>query len=171
MKRLAFVLSIVCIAACGSTSNTSASTSTDPSSFDLPALSGSGTVALASYRGKPVVVDLFATWCSACKDELPLLASASKQLRGKVTFIGVNSEETGNGLAMAQQYGIAWWPLAQDVDGANNSGLHDNYGVQGMPVAALYDATGHLVEVVPAAFTQATLAAQLKSDFGITLPS
>ena len=68
--------------------------------FVLPKLAGNGTVQLSQFRGKPVVVDLFASWCTACQDELPILSAEAKKLRGKVVFVGVDSQDTGDGLAM-----------------------------------------------------------------------
>lgn len=44
---------------------------TTPTGFSLPALNGSGYVTLAEFRGKPTVVNFFASWCSACDQELP----------------------------------------------------------------------------------------------------
>jgi thiol-disulfide isomerase/thioredoxin len=141
--------------------------STAPGSFVLPRLVGSGTVRLADFRGKPTVVDFFASWCTACRGELPGFARVAQQLKGTVNFIGVNSSETGDGLAMARQYGLGGWPLARDVDGAAASGLHDNLGQQGMPISAFYDAAGRLVFVAPGALTEDELRALLHQYFAV----
>ncbi len=113
---------------------------TDPARFDLPALNGPGRVQLTALHGKPVVVNLFASWCTTCEAEL---------LGAKVTFVGVNSVETGNGCGMAERFGLAaaGFTLAKDVGGANNSGYHDALGANGMPATAFYDANGHLIDV------------------------
>jgi len=63
--------------------------STDPTNWSLPALDGAGTVALAQFRGRPTVVNFFASWCSACDFELPGFATVSRQLSGQVHFVGV----------------------------------------------------------------------------------
>lgn len=141
--------------------------STAPAAFALPRLGGGATVRLADFRGKPTVLDFFASWCTACKGELPGYARVSRQLRGAVNFIGVNSMETGDGLAMARQFGIDWWPLARDVGGAAGSGLHDNLGQQGMPISAFYDATGKLLFVAPGALTEDSLRALLRQEFQV----
>ncbi|HEY4408334.1 MAG TPA: TlpA disulfide reductase family protein, partial [Acidimicrobiia bacterium] len=57
---------------------------TDPARFDLPAIEGTGRVRLADFKGKPVVVNFFASWCGPCQQELPDLAAAAKKLTGKV---------------------------------------------------------------------------------------
>ena len=132
----------------------SAATSTQPEAWTLPRLDGPGEVSLAAYRGTPVVVNFFASWCTACQGELPGYADISRRLRGKVAFLGVDSLETGDGLALARRYGVDWWPLARDIDGQQASGLHDNLGGQGMPISAFYDAAGHLVYVSPGALAE-----------------
>jgi thiol-disulfide isomerase/thioredoxin len=69
---------------------------TNPAAFSLPALNGNGWVRLAHYRGKPVVVNFFASWCTECQAELPGFRQEAIALRGKVIFIGVDSLETGD---------------------------------------------------------------------------
>ncbi|MEO8898723.1 MAG: TlpA disulfide reductase family protein [Candidatus Dormibacter sp.] len=145
----------------------SSSLNTSKTAWQLPRLGTSGELSLASLRGHPVVVDFFASWCYACQGELPGMATVSAQLKGKVTFVGVNSQETGDGMAMAQHYGIGWWPLAADRGGAEDSGLRDNLGAAVMPVTAFYDATGKLLDVVPGAISQADLKTRLHDLFGV----
>ena len=143
---------------------------TDPTRFDLPALNGPGRVQLAAFRGKPVVVNFFASWCSACDFELPGFAKASRALRDKVTFVGVASLETGDRNFMPKRHGITWWPLAKDVGGAQGSGLHDALGGgSSMPLTAFYDANGKVLEVERAALPETTLVAKLKQFYGVEL--
>ncbi|MGI8847492.1 MAG: TlpA family protein disulfide reductase [Candidatus Dormibacteria bacterium] len=141
--------------------------STDPSTWQLPALRGGGAVRLSDFRGTPVVVNFFASWCSECRGELPLFARVATDLRGRVRFVGVNSLETGDGLAMARQFHIDNWPLASDSGGANSSGLHDALGGQGMPLTAFYDATGKLLSVHLGAFNERDLRAALRAYAGV----
>jgi thiol-disulfide isomerase/thioredoxin len=143
--------------------------STDPTAWSLPALNGDGTVALAQFRGRPVVVNFFASWCSACDFELPGFAAVSRQLERRVHFVGVNALETGDPTYMPRRHHLSWWPLARDVGGAHDSGLHDALrGGNTMPITAFYDARGHLVEVERAALPEPALRADLHQLFGIT---
>ena len=151
----------------GSGGSDTTAVSTNPTNFVLPGISGPGDVRLASFRGRPTVVTFFASWCTACQGELPGFAAVSRALVGKVTFVGVNSFETGDGMAMARQYGIAWWPLARDVDGAEASGLHDALGGIGMPVTAFYSSRGKLLGVAPGALGEAALTMKLHQYFGV----
>jgi len=143
--------------------------STDPAAWSLPALDGDGTVALAQFRGHPTVVNFFASWCSACDFELPGFATVSRELQGQVGFVGVNALETGDPNYMPRRHHITWWPLARDVGGAHDSGLHDALGGgNSMPITAFYDAHGRLVDINRGALPEAALRQLLRQLFGIT---
>lgn len=143
--------------------------STAADAWVLPQLNGSGEVKLAQFHGRPVVVDFFASWCTTCRGELPELLQVSQRVSGRVAFVGVDSEENGDGLAMARLYGITAWPLARDVGGAQLSGLRDALeSVPGMPVTAFYDAAGRVVHVTLGALSGDALRAQLQQLYGVS---
>jgi cytochrome c biogenesis protein CcmG/thiol:disulfide interchange protein DsbE len=141
--------------------------SVDAGAWDLPRLDGPGEVRLRDFRGKPTVVNFFASWCGPCRAELPVLVSMAAQLGDRVHFVGVDSEEQGDGLAMARQYGAGGWPLAQDVAGRMDSGLHDALGARGMPITAFYDAQGRLLTVKLGSFLHETLRDKLNQLYGV----
>ena len=142
---------------------------TKPTAFDLPALGRDGRVRLADFRGKPVVVNFFASWCDACRFELPGFADAADELRGKVTFIGVNSLETGNGMGMARDFKLpeSGFVLAKDINGQQASGLHDALGGRGMPITAFYDTHGQLVDFAGGALPDDVLRQKLHQLYGV----
>ncbi|HEX3606275.1 MAG TPA: TlpA disulfide reductase family protein [Candidatus Dormibacteraeota bacterium] len=143
--------------------------STDPKSWELPRLNGRGLVRLADFHGRPLVVNFFASWCGPCRAELPVLSAMSTQLGDRVGFVGVDAEESGDGLAMARQYGVDRWPIAQDEGGRLSSGLHDNLGAMGMPATAFYDAQGRLLGVKLGTFVHDTLRDRLNELYGLGL--
>ena len=144
-------------------------TSTSTSAWALPRLEGPGTVSLAGFRGKPLVVDFFASWCTPCRSELPEFLAVSRQLGSRVAFVGVDSEENGDGPTFARQTGITGWPLARDTGGSQQSGLRDALAsIPGMPVTAFYDASGALRDVRLGAMTGDVLAAHLRDLFGVS---
>jgi thiol:disulfide interchange protein len=65
------VVAVVAVIAFRGNDAKPAGSSTSPTAFVLPALDGSGQVRLADFRGKPTVVNLFASWCDVCDLELP----------------------------------------------------------------------------------------------------
>jgi thiol-disulfide isomerase/thioredoxin len=146
---------------------------TDPAKFDIPTIEGAGRVRLADFKGKPLVVNFFASWCGPCRKELPDFAVAARKLAGKVAFVAVDSKEisTSAGISLARSTGLAeaGITLARDV-GMGRSALHDSYEVRNaMPVNAFYDGGGKLLYVAPGQLTPEKLGAQLQQLFGITL--
>jgi cytochrome c biogenesis protein CcmG, thiol:disulfide interchange protein DsbE len=140
--------------------------STAPESFDLPAIQGDGRVRLADFQGRPVVVNFFASWCTACDAELPGFARVSRELDGHVAFVGVASNETGDPMLMPRRHDITHWPLARDIGGRNGSGLHQALGGRGMPVTAFYDAEGNLLHVDLGALPEPALRQRLDDLYG-----
>ncbi|MHB8670617.1 MAG: TlpA family protein disulfide reductase [Acidimicrobiales bacterium] len=142
---------------------------TSATGFDLPALDGRGRVRLADFRGRPLVVNLFASWCTVCRDELPIFVRSARQLQGRVAFVGIDSQETGNGRAMAREFGLAdaGFVLGRDVAGDQKSGLHDSLGARGMPVTAFYDKDGRLVHVERQGLIGSALPDRLHELFGV----
>jgi cytochrome c biogenesis protein CcmG, thiol:disulfide interchange protein DsbE len=141
--------------------------STQTTTWQLPRLGGGGYLKMSDLHGHPVVLDFFASWCTACRGELPDMAALSRELKGRVTFAGVDSLENGDGLAMARQYGVAGWPLALDVGGVQDSGLHDALGARGMPLTVFYDSSGRVRTVVFGAISEDDLRSRLHTLFGI----
>lgn len=159
---------VVAVAATASSTGGDAG-DTGKEAFDLPALGSDGRVRLADFRGTPVVVNFFASWCGACEFELPSFAAAAEELRGQVVFVGVNSLETGDGMAMAREYRLAesGFVLARDTGGRQASGLHDALGGRGMPVTAFYDARGRLVHFAPGALPDDALRHKLRQLYDV----
>jgi thiol-disulfide isomerase/thioredoxin len=112
-------------------------------------------VRLADYRGEPVVVTLFASWCTACTTELPGFARTAAATRGHVKFIAVDSQETGNGAVFADRFHLAesGMALARDIGKSSTGGLYKAYGARGLPVTVIYSTGGAVrwkaLEAVP----------------------
>jgi thiol-disulfide isomerase/thioredoxin len=144
------IVAVVVLVAVGTDSRVHANGSnTTATAFDLPTLEGDGRVTLAQFRGHPVVLNMFASWCEVCNQELPGMHAAASKLRGKVDFLFVNLNETANGAAMAKAHDLFKFPVAADVGGQAGNGLYESLGGVGggMPLTAFYDANGKVVGV------------------------
>src|SRR5579862_4297946 len=61
----------------------------------LPELGHPGrTLSLADFRGKPLVVNFWASWCYPCQTEMPVLEAAYRSGHGAVQFLGVDADDT-----------------------------------------------------------------------------
>ena len=103
---------------------------------------GSGeSIDLASLRGKPVVLNFWATWCAPCWEEHPVLNETSRALGDRVQFLGVVfQDEESKILSFLQQRGAAYPTV---VDDRGKTAIA--YGVGGVPETFILDANGTIV--------------------------
>ncbi len=93
---------------------------------------------LASLRGKPVVVNIWASWCGPCTAEAPGLAREARRFQGKVQFIGVDIiDHIPPARAFIRKYG---WPYPSVFD--PTGAIRDDLGFVGQPITIVYDASG-----------------------------
>ncbi|MHB8334054.1 MAG: TlpA family protein disulfide reductase [Acidimicrobiales bacterium] len=146
---------------------------TTATNWSLPTLDGGTKVDLASLKGHPTVVNFFASWCQVCASELPVFAHDAVALRGKVNVVEVNALETGNGQSFASRYHLFKDATAvlRDVGGAQGDGLFQSLGgSSSMPMTAFYDANGQLITTHIGGYDATSLAAQLKTLYGVSAP-
>jgi thiol-disulfide isomerase/thioredoxin len=76
--------------------------------FTLPRLNGGGDIELASIK-RPRVLDFFASWCYACPYESKRLEKYSREYRGKIDFIGVNTDDfSSDARGYVRKYGLTY---------------------------------------------------------------
>ena len=94
--------------------------------FSLSRVDAPGKLDLASLRGKPVVLNFWASWCVPCKGEAPMLEQAWQQYRKQgVVFLGVDYHDvTGDARTFLSHHGVTY-PTVQDGSGK----IADSYGV------------------------------------------
>ena len=110
-------------------------------SIELPTVDG-GRAQLADFRGKPVVLNFWASWCEPCKDEAPALRRAQRRLeRAGGTVLGVTVEDAReDSRAFAREFGLEF-PSLRDVGGR----LGEAYGTNGVPETFVIDRRGRVV--------------------------
>lgn len=109
----------------------------------LPALSGEtldgAAWSSATLAGKPALVNVWASWCSPCVSEHPLLLDVARQHPDDLQMVGVLYQDTADGAAaFLAHYGDGGWPDVDDASGRIAVGL----GVTGPPETFFVDADG-----------------------------
>ena len=124
----------------------------------LPRLTGHGTGSLADYRGRPVLLNAWASWCPPCKGEMPLLERAHRRMqRAGGTVLGVDvQDDRQSALAFLHRKGVTF-PSLRDVD---RSYVH-RLGVTGYPESFLIDREGRVVALNRGPVSRAWLDANL----------
>jgi cytochrome c biogenesis protein CcmG/thiol:disulfide interchange protein DsbE len=118
--------------------------------FSARTLGGTAVVSLASLRGKPVLLDSWATWCAECRTELPAIQSLAAQ-DGPLGLqvVGVNVDDGGDSgpLTYANAHHLTF-PMLHDAD------RHFQVAFQavGVPQSELISADGVLVKTWQGAF-------------------
>jgi cytochrome c biogenesis protein CcmG/thiol:disulfide interchange protein DsbE len=106
--------------------------------FTLTAVSSHEAVSLADFRGKPVVVNFWATWCVPCYAEHEVLKATAAARGSSVQFLGVvYDDEEQKILQFLGQYGAAYPTL---VDEGGKTAIA--YGVYGVPETFFIKADG-----------------------------
>jgi peroxiredoxin len=108
--------------------------------FDLPKASG-GTMSLDSFRGKPLYVNFFATWCGPCNEEAPSIVSLYDKYHAKgLEIVGIDDAENAHkALGFAADHKFAF-PILLDRNGSVASA----YGAIGLPVHTFIDKHGNI---------------------------
>ncbi|NQV07639.1 TlpA family protein disulfide reductase [bacterium] len=167
---IAVVVGLITLAAASGEDGGDSSGTATQSGWDLPALQGDERIALADFSGSPTVAVFFASWCDVCEREMPGFIALSDQIGDQVSFVGINSQDSGRGLGDARKWGIdTRWPLARDIGGSDGRNLSVNaFGARGMPLTVVYDQHGTVVEVIRGGVSGDALLSILTREFGIT---
>jgi cytochrome c biogenesis protein CcmG/thiol:disulfide interchange protein DsbE len=150
----AFVVAIIVVSIVTTGSSAQPSHPAAPG-FTLPALGHSGQqVSLSQYQGKPVVINFWASWCTPCQQETPLLATWYKQQDGHVALLGLDENDTtAAALEFATAKGVTY-PVGFDP----NTTVALDYNADDLPQTFFLNAQHQIVGHVLGAVTKAELA-------------
>ena len=142
MRLLVVFLAAVALIGCGSDEKAAAP---PPDESENVALLDGGRDAFEKYvaqqKGRPVVVNKWASWCGPCRAEFPFFGNQAKKLGKDVVFVGVNSSDNdGDARKFLAEYPVPF-PSFKDPDLEVAASFN---GVQAFPTTAFYDRKGEL---------------------------
>ncbi|AOP34249.1 thiol-disulfide isomerase [Leptospira tipperaryensis] len=103
-------------------------------------------ISLQEYKGKVLLLDVWASWCEPCKEAVPVLEKLSKDLQGKNgVLLGINTEPEltkQEHIQAAREFGMTY-PSFVDRDFA----LINEYKVEGQPALLVFSVSGKLLKI------------------------
>ena len=129
------------------------------------ALFGGSRFVMSEYRsadGRPLVLNLWASWCAPCRIEIPEFSRVAEE-NPQVAFLGVAVEDAPG---PAETFAVevrASYPLGID----DNNSVTDSYPFMGLPVTYLIGADGLITRQVNGQISAGTLTAFIHHDFGM----
>lgn len=119
--------------------------------FELPAIGG-GTVRLSDHKGKLVFVNIWATWCAPCRDEMPSMERLYQKLKGpnfEMIAISVDQEGAAAVEPFAKELGLSF-PILLDPEKNDSKdykpeGVAKNYMITGVPETYLIKQDGLVI--------------------------
>lgn len=135
--------------------------------FALPSLDGA-TVRLKDLRGKPVLINFWATWCGPCRAEMPDIQRAFAEANGDLVVLAVNVE--GSNAAEARRLATDFrdelnltFPIVLDTPEA---AVFEQYRLRGLPDSVFVDRDGTVRDLVIGPLSQKALTLKLAALSG-----
>jgi cytochrome c biogenesis protein CcmG/thiol:disulfide interchange protein DsbE len=125
--------------------------------FNLTPFDGGAPVRLSEQRGKPAVINFWATWCVPCKTEHPVLVAVARRLAGKANFFGVVYQDEP--VKIAAWLGKMGGGYPQLLDVGSKAAIA--YGVYGVPETYIVDSNGVITYKFTGPVDAASLLQQL----------
>jgi cytochrome c biogenesis protein CcmG/thiol:disulfide interchange protein DsbE len=127
--------------------------------FHLSRLGGGPPVTLASFRGKAVVVNFWASYCGPCKKEMPRLEAAAQRWgRKHVAVVGIDTLDNHRAAQdFVRKHGVTY-PIGFD----DVAEIATRYGVEFTPTTFFVDRRGRIVKRILAGMTDAELDTQIE---------
>jgi cytochrome c biogenesis protein CcmG/thiol:disulfide interchange protein DsbE len=97
-------------------------------------------VKLSAFRGTPLVVNFWASWCVPCRQEAPVLNAGATAYAGRVQFIGVDIQDTDSAARAYQAEFMSPYPVGPAITGS-----YRDWGVSAPPETFFIDRQGVVV--------------------------
>jgi cytochrome c biogenesis protein CcmG, thiol:disulfide interchange protein DsbE len=127
--------------------------------FNLQTLDGN-SITLESFRGKPLVINFFASWCDPCREEMPLINElASAGAKQGFNVLGIAVEDTRAAIGEYSKEAKLRFPIALDL----NSTVKRSYRIFGPPATFFIDGQGIIRDIVLGPITRERTLQALKN--------
>lgn len=128
--------------------------------FSLHSLDGTGTLDLASLRGKTVVLNFWASWCVPCKSEAATLERSYQRYKSQgVVFVGVDYHDvTSDARLFVRAHGLTF-PMVEDGSG---NVTENRYGITQVPETYIVDRDGRLALHIPGPINGSSFASEFQ---------
>jgi peroxiredoxin len=126
--------------------------------FELVSVDGD-VVHLSDFKGTPVILNFWATWCGPCRAEFPDFQRASVDNAGRLVIIGVNhtsADQADRVPDFLNDFGITF-PILLDEDGE----VVETYRILGLPTTIFIDSNGVVNEVFTGPINQAYIESKI----------
>jgi peroxiredoxin len=126
--------------------------------FELAGVEGE-MVRLSDFKGKPVIVNFWATWCAPCRAEFPEFQEAAVDNADRLVIIGVNNtaaDQAEQIPAFLEEFGITF-PIVLDKNGDTIKA----YRILGLPTTIFIDSNGIVNEVFTGPLNKAYIESKI----------
>jgi thiol-disulfide isomerase/thioredoxin len=124
---------------------------------------GAAPVSLASFHGRPLVVNYFASWCDDCVAEMPRFEQVHTELGNKIAFVGVAVQDRpAEAHALVAKTGVTY-TLARDWTAGNFNELHS----PGLPTTLFVDAHGRILQRYTGPLSQTALRQRIRALYSV----
>lgn len=168
-KKLKIILTILLasgllIAGCGSDSSSPAAVVGNPApDFQLPDLDGQ-TISPNDLKGKPILLNFWASWCGPCRSEMPYLQEIYEERSGEgFMLLAIN---TGESSPQVQEF-LQAYNLSLPVLLDTQNSVAEQYGIQYLPTTFFIDGEGIIQEKIVGAFANKT---QIETELSKIIP-
>jgi len=138
-KTLPILFIIISFSAC----NNNANNSSNSINFALNSLKDGTVHRLEEYKGEPLVLNFWASWCAPCREEMPLLQQVWAEHNDEgIKFVGINiMDDKKDAMALLEKTGVSYTNL-YDKDGK----VSNAFGVSALPVTVFMDSAGKIIK-------------------------
>jgi len=120
-------------------------------------------VSLVDFRGKPVVINFWATWCPPCRSEMPDMQQLSDERAGDLVILAVNMQEAPDPVrGFVEKYGLKF-AIVLDTSGQ----VSQAYRVASLPTSVFVDREGKVSSSYTGALNRSAMAKRVDRSLGL----